>query len=184
MNDNRIVELLRTSKTDKAFQDLYGYFPAVKKLVLKNGGNSDDALDVYQEGLIILCKKVKDIDFKLTSSLNTYLYGVCKYIWKNELKKRKNKQYVELLPGQNPSIEADVDSYNESEKVSKLAEQAVLQLGEQCREILKLFYFDLWSMKKIAEKFGFASENVAKNQKYKCVETAKLNLQNLKKQHE
>lgn len=181
MNDSEIIESIRASKTSEAFIRLYDYYPAVKKLIVNNGGNSDDAKDVYQEALIIICKKVRNADFVLTSSLNTYLYSVCNYIWKDELKKRKKSQYVELLPGIEKNIEQDLEYALENEKISKLAEQSLLTLGKRCREILKLFYFDSWSMEKIAKQFNYRSEKIARNQKYKCLEAARIKLDEYKR---
>lgn len=54
-----------------------------------------------------------------------------------------------------------------------------MKLGQKCKELLELFYFKKLSMKDISKKLGFASEKVAKNQKYRCIEKAKENLKNL-----
>lgn len=180
MNDQQVVESIRNNKADKALQELYKYFPVVKKMIVANAGTVNDALDVYQEALIVFYKKAKGTDFTLTSSLNTYLYGVSNYLWKDELKKRKKQHYVSM-PALETPVDFDAEIYNEQEKFNKLGEQAILKLGERCQEILRLFYFESWSMQKIAEKFGYNSEKVAKNQKYKCIETARQALLELKK---
>ncbi len=175
------IRLKNSCKTSQAFMSLYDYYPSVKKLILTNGGNNDDAKDVYQEALIIVCKKIRNTNFTLTSSLNTYLYSVCNYIWKDELKKRKKFQSIESLPALETSIELDLEQTLENEKICKLAEQSLLTLGNRCREILKLFYFDSWSMEKISKKFNYKSEKTARNQKYKCLEAARIKLDEYKK---
>jgi hypothetical protein len=74
---------------------------------------------------------------------------------------------------------ADLDS-NEEAKIA-CAEKALETIGEKCWHILKAFYYEGLSMAKIALQFGFSSEKSAKNQKYKCLERAKLKFVELSK---
>ncbi|MFL5764414.1 MAG: RNA polymerase sigma factor [Bacteroidia bacterium] len=177
MNDQKIIESLKGHKHDKVFTTLYTYFPVVKKMVLASGGRSEDAEDLYQEALIVLYRKAMHPDFKLTSGINTYLYSICRYMWNDQLRK-KQKQPVETI-GQALIDESEFLSEIESEKQFLLAEQAITSLGERCREILLLFYFRSKPLKDIAAKMGYSSEATAKNQKYKCLESAKLKLKAL-----
>jgi DNA-directed RNA polymerase specialized sigma24 family protein len=67
----------------------------------------------------------------------------------------------------------------ETENKYKPAEKVIADLGERCKELLLLFYFESLKLKDIAKKMGYNSENTAKNQKYKCLETAKNRLKAL-----
>ena len=84
MSDEKIIELLKVNKTDKAFYKLYADFPKVKKMILAKGGTKDDAQDIFQEALIILYKKVNESEFKLTSKIGTYVYSVSRFLWKDQ----------------------------------------------------------------------------------------------------
>jgi RNA polymerase sigma factor (sigma-70 family) len=126
-------------------------------------------LDVYQDALYVLCKKVKEGNFTLSAQLSTYLYSVCKFMWKDALVK-KNKTVRFEFEAHDESIEY-LDE--EEDKISS-AEKALESLGEKCWEILKAFYHEGLSMAKIAINFGFSTEKSAKNQKYKCLEKAKM----------
>lgn len=83
MNDQKLIELLQSNKTDKAFANLYKGYPKVEKLILSKGGTKADAQDVFQEALIVLYRKVTSTKFELTSQLSTYLiicsrdFGIC-----------------------------------------------------------------------------------------------------------
>ena len=66
MNDTKIVELIRSKKRDKALMKLYKYMPVVERYISSKGGTKDDARDVFQEALIVFCKKLSSDDFKLT----------------------------------------------------------------------------------------------------------------------
>ena len=181
MQDQKIIELIRSGRNDQALLALYKNFPAVKKLIRLNGGNAADAEDIFQEGLIILCRKVKDTSFVLTAQLSTYLFSVCRFLWKDELKKRKNH----LTPDHNTELndlpETEFKDWMEEEVQIKLAEKVINELGDRCRELLLLFYNSQLKLKDIAAKMGYSSENTAKNQKYKCLEAAKNRLKEMKK---
>jgi RNA polymerase sigma factor (sigma-70 family) len=181
MQDQKIIELIRSGRNDQALLALYKNFPAVKKLIRLNGGNAADAEDIFQEALIILCRKVKDTSFILTAQLSTYLFSVCRFLWKDELKKRKNH----LAPDNNNELndlpETEFKDWIKEEARIKLAEKVITELGDRCRELLLLFYNGQLKLKDIAAKMGYSSENTAKNQKYKCLEAAKNRLKEMKK---
>ncbi len=180
MKDVQILELLKANNYSKAAEKLYAYFPVIKKLILKNSGTKQDAEDIYQEALIILMRKSQEQNFKLTSSLNTYLYSICRFLWSDQLKK-KNKKVESDFEKTEHLLKADEVGLYVSEEIEfKLAEKAVSLLGEKCRQLLNLFYFQKISLKEIAAKLKFGSEHVAKNQKYRCIEKAKENLKTLK----
>jgi len=148
--------------------------------VLKNSGSREDAEDIYQEALIILIRKVQSADFVLTSSLNTYLYSICRFLWSERLRKKNKNIEVELEKVEPALSENELELLSKKETENTLAEKAFQQLGEKCKQLLLLFYFKKQAMKDIALKLKFSSEKVAKNQKYRCIEKAKENLQLLK----
>ncbi|HVU98426.1 MAG TPA: sigma-70 family RNA polymerase sigma factor [Puia sp.] len=191
MDDQTILELIRTGKNDLALNALYRNFPAIRKLVRSRGGSTKDAEDVFQEALMILIGKVKK-DFRLSARLSTYLYGVCHFLWTEQLRKRR--QQVPFDPqaegasditskgGLTVTEEVDLYVHLQHESRIRLAEQALNELKDRCRELLLIFYYSRLSLKEIAAKMGFGSENSAKNQKYKCLEAARTRLKELQHQ--
>ncbi len=180
MEDQKIVALIKESRNSKAFQELYQNFPMIRKMIITRGGKKEDAEDVFQEALIILCRKVKESNFVLTSKLSTFLYSICLLIWKDELKKRQKMGFVEF----NTELDRiDEDGLMEAilkENDHKVAESIVAELGDRCKELLMMFYQGAMKLKMIADKMGYNSEATAKNQKYKCLEAAKNRLKELK----
>jgi RNA polymerase sigma factor (sigma-70 family) len=174
MEDQKIIDLIKSNKHDKVFATLYKYFPVVKKMILANGGRSEDAEDIYQEALIVFYKKASAENFKLTSSINTYLYSICRFMWNDCLKKQQKKMLIDLEQQQVNETEFITDI--ETENQLMLAEKIISELGVRCQEILLLFYFQSKKLKDIAVKMGYNSEQTAKNQKYKCLESAKNKL--------
>lgn len=173
MSDEEIIKLLKAEKFHPVTKKLYSYFPVVKKFVLKNSGTKQEAEDVFQDALIILFNKSKQVQFVLTSSINTYLFSVSRLIWLEELRK-KNRQLNAQVSIKEEFYDNDQLQYEvEADAKLKQAQSAVEKLGEKCRQLLEMFYHQKKSMKDIAKNLGFATEKVAKNQKYRCIEKAK-----------
>ncbi len=179
MDDKQIIELLKIRKHSKAFNKLYKYYPQVEKLILSKGGSKEDARDIFQEALIIFYEKVCNTDFKLTSAIGTYLYSVCRFLWKDELLKRKGKHTIDVSFEFTSEEESEFQLAMEQEAKFKQIESVLNQIGEKCLQILKMFYYDGLKMQVIASKVGLKSEKIAKNQKYKCLERAKLQVKSL-----
>ena len=176
MTDQDIINLIRDNKYSPAMKSLYAYLPVVKKFMLKNNGTRQEAEDIFQEGLVIFCNKIHKPEFLLTCTINTYLYSVCKLLWLDELKKKNKTIKNDFMPLTDEHLEDSITVDIEDDRPLKQAQEAIMKLGEKCKEILELFYFKKLSMKDIASKLGFASEKGVKNQKYRCIEKVKENL--------
>jgi len=187
MDDQAILELIRTGKNDLALNALYRNFPAIRKLVKSRGGSTRDAEDLFQEALIILIRKVKK-DFQLSAQLSTYLYGVCRLLWNEQLRKRQQQVPMAFVSDIPPAAElsaleeADWQAQLHNESRLRLAEQALNDLKDRCRELLLIFYHSRLAVKEIAAKMGYGSESSTRNQKYKCLEAARARLKELQQQ--
>lgn len=170
MKDQQIVDWIREGKHQKAFSRLYKSFPAIRKMVREHNGTKEDAEDIFQEALILFSRKCEEASFVLNANASTYLFSVSRYLWNDELKRRKRSQ-IQYEETENFSWEELI----QREEQFKQAENVLTKIGEKCLQLLKLFYLDGKSMKQIASKMELSSEKIAKNQKYKCLERAKLN---------
>lgn len=170
MDDKKIIQLIRKGAHQKALGRLYENFPQVKAFILKEGGTAQQAEDIFQDALVICLKKWSQPEFELTSSLTTYIYGVAKFTWRNEARKRTPQMAGDLVDG---FVEDEVNDFLIEEKKYEALDQMLMTIGEKCSKILKWFYFEKMSMKDIAQKLDFQSEKSAKTQKYKCMEKAK-----------
>lgn len=178
MEDQKIIQLLREKNQDSAFLKLYKNYPSVEKLIRSKGGTKEDAKDIFQEALLVFYEKVNTSDFKLTSTISTYLYSVCRFLWKDQMNKKKINTTALENENFSSDLENEVLLYLEKEEKFKQIENAFSQLGEKCLKILTLFYYEKVRMKIIAQQLGLTSEKAAKTQKYKCLEQAKENISN------
>ncbi|HET6253411.1 MAG TPA: sigma-70 family RNA polymerase sigma factor [Puia sp.] len=179
MDDHRLLELIRTGNNDLALRELYRNFPAIRKLIRSKGGTGKDAEDVFQEALLILIRNSQKHGFQLTARLSTYLYSVCRFLWNDELRRRRPTLPYSAETGLDPADETQLHTELEKEQRIRLAERVLDELKDRCRELLLLFYCDKLPLKEVALRMNYSSGNVAKNQKYKCLEAAKLRLKEL-----
>lgn len=171
MNDSEIIEHLQSGNRNKALKVLYKEFPKVKANILRSGGTKAIAEEIFQDSLLLLVEKVEQPGFKLTSKLSSFLYGIARFLWMNELRKQQKSQELEW---KDTLIVSATDlGYDEEKEARMLELERVLdQINERCQKIFRLFYYEGHSMKIIAEKLGFSNTNSAKTQKYKCLERA------------
>jgi len=151
------------------------YFPVVKKYVLANSGTKEDAEDVFQDALIILFTKVNEGSFVLTSSLNTFLFSICRLKWFEKLRILKKDSIVHY-----DLIDSEYEKYIEEDDKVKLMQLAFEKLGDKCKELLYRFYYAKESMVRIANEMKFSSDKLAKNQKYRCLEKTRELIKNAK----
>jgi len=178
-SDEAIVEGLRL-RSDYIISFVYReFFPLIKYLVNENTGSDEDAEDVFQDGLIIIYKKISENQLKLTSSFKTFLYSVCRNLWLQKLNKRKAifdkltdvEEYLDLP--------ADIlkEVSNEQMEMQRLVQVHFLSLHEDCQKVLRLFMKDV-PLREIATIMGFKTEKYAKTRKYLCKEELKKRIAN------
>ena len=188
MTNEEIVRQIRRdelSKSEGALRYIYEecYF-ICEQMILKNNGTKEDAKDTFQDALVVFYNNVKNPSFDLSSKISTYLYAVCRNLWLKSL--RESKKYVEVDEEYMQSLEGGVvvpDKKEHSDTATMLAD-LLEQSGEKCLSLLKMFYFEKLKMKEISSAFGFASEQVAKNQKVRCLKKLRAILGNTDKYKE
>lgn len=169
LSDDELLAALKRGE-DAAFRQLYAmHFNMIRYLVIKNSGREDDASDVFQDGVIVLYEKLNTPGFELSASLKTFLYAVCRNLWLKRLEKNKRQAFVDF-----ETVEVAGDEPEEDLAADKAKLRLQLQhLGEQCRNVLMLFYYFKKSMEEIAAELGYTNADNAKNQKYKCLQRLK-----------
>lgn len=172
MNETKIVELIRSGRHEKAFKKLYQLFPQFQKHILANSGSKEEALDIFQEALLVFYRRVNQGNLASDFSCEGYVITTGKLLWNNELRKKKVRTGDDKALGQLVH-EDEIQSHLEKENKLKHIEKVLRKLGGKCRSILEQFYFRSMSMESIAKKFGFKTVDAAKVQKYRCLETAR-----------
>ena len=134
--------------------------------------SNDDALDIYQNAMIVLFENVKHNKIsRLESSVTTYIFGIAKnliykYHRKNEL---INRHEVRLNEHYN-YIALDV---KEAEAYQPKVISKLEGMKEPCKSLLRLFYVDGLKLSMITNELGYATVDVAKTQKSRCLKKLK-----------
>ncbi len=171
MTDQEVIAHIRLAKREPAIKELYKEFPKVKGNIISSGGDAEIAREIFHDSLILLIEKVSNPQFELTSKLSTYLFGINRFLWKNEARRRYKNPELEWKDTLILSAE-DLGYNDEKEEKIKLLEKVLNQVTERCKKIFELFYFKKEDMNTIAKELDFSSVNSAKTQKYKCMERA------------
>lgn len=173
MTDRQIVSVIIENdlhECEQVFRELYGaYFGMIENLVLSRKGTKEDAKDVFQDAIISFYNSVKRQRFKMNCSVSTYIYAIARNVWN----KKQSKSGREISLPEDTSLDMVEDTnildYLEQNETQKLIARVLVKMGEPCRKILYYFYYENLRMKRIADLLNFSSEQVAKNQKSKCM---------------
>ncbi len=173
LSSNRTVVLIK--KNDAAtLKELYkSNFAKVKRYVLKNSGDEQQAKDVYQEAFLAMWRNIKDDKFSSESetAINGYLFQIAKHKWLDQVRsvRYKNTTFINRDLEYN---EPETDENEVQNRKIKIVMESLANLGERCQLLLKLFYFERKPFKEIAEIMAM-DEASARNAKYRCQEQLK-----------
>jgi RNA polymerase sigma factor (sigma-70 family) len=173
-NDQTLVDKIREGDGE-ALRYLYKkYYPVVLRLITQNSGDEQDAEDIYQESLMVLYEKAKDTNFKLSSSLKTYIYSISRNKWLYKLRQEgagrvsfeEVEDYIEV---------AEESQYFDNETIDydEMVGEALKKMDETCRKLLEYFYYHKLSLDIVAQKLGYNNANTAKAKKNKCMNRAR-----------
>jgi len=177
-DDSSIVNRLRRGE-DQALNEVYRKCrDYCIKFLVNNGADTEKAADLFQDAIIVFYEKVKNQDFELRSSVQTYLNSICRNQWLTHLRDNKEVfvkdpetfEYVNNLTDWFDEYEDE--RQNRIEKI-KIALQQMESNGGNCKELLMLFFYEKKKMEEIAAHFGYTNADNAKAQKYKCQERLK-----------
>lgn len=130
--------------------------------------NDADAEEIFQTSMVIMYDNVVTGKLTaLTSDIKTYLFSIIKnkVIHHNRAKsKTVNFDAVEYL---NNTIE---EEYHELSKEDlDKASKAMLHLGEPCKSLLELSYYQQLKLDEITTIMNYKNNDTTKNLKYKCM---------------
>ncbi len=141
---------------------------------------NEQAKDAFQESVLDFYQNVKSGQLShLTSELKTYLFQIGKYKLLNVKKKEARLTYLDVLQviegGELETfMEEENNAYNK-EQISR----AIEGLPEDCKKVLKLFYFQEYDMESIAREMGYANSATAKSKKALCMKKLMVELKKL-----
>lgn len=158
--------------SDEALNWLYQQmFDVVDRYIKSNNGTSEDAEDVFQEGVLSFYKSIRTRELISIENVEAYFFSICRNIWLKQIAKQKLK--IILTDEFAINDEVVYLKLQDQDYEPSLLDRIEQTLGEKCRAVLSLFYYEKRSMKEIAQITGLSSEQVAKNKKSLCLKKLK-----------
>lgn len=168
ISDDVLISMIRSpAASDKRVAWTYVYkrcYPVIKSLIVRSQGTKDDARDIFQEGLAVVHNNIVEGIFKEKSTIQTYLYSICRNLWMRELRRREKGRTTvrEMIE----ELKLDLNSYLIDVEIVGVL---MTELHEDCRRILIEFYFNSRSMEELKVMFSVNSVQAAKNKKWRCL---------------
>jgi len=172
-DDVELIAAVNDKKSlDQAILYIYqNYSETVSSFITNNGGSEQDADDIFQETVVAFIDIVQKGKYRAEASIKTFLVSIARNIWYNQIKKKERSGHREkVYEVSRGTDETDVSHYISDREVKKEFRELLDKLGESCRKILTLFYYENLPMKDIVQHLHYENEQVVRNKKYKCLQ--------------
>lgn len=172
--DTQIITAIKEGKNDVILRSLYKeVLPDVKVFISKNGGNTTQAEDCFQEAVVALIIAVKENRFKHGNSIAAYIKAIVKYKWYDQFKAKLKEEEAAMI--QYEDEHAPLPNLSEDQVIA--LKLLLSSLGELCEQLIRLSVFEGLSQAEIAKQLGKASEDVIKTSIYRCRKKLKEKVQ-------
>ena len=174
---HRLIEAIGRND-QQALKSLYqSNYVKVERYIVSNSGSTQEAKDIFQDAFLALYQNIRANKFILNSetALEGYLFTIAKNKWKDHFRNAKFKKTNRISDGLSATLTANDHSISEEDELQiKIdnAMEAFNKLGEECKELLTLFYFNKQSLREIANHQNL-TEASARNKKYRCLQHLK-----------
>ncbi|HCV43100.1 MAG TPA: RNA polymerase subunit sigma [Bacteroidetes bacterium] len=166
--DARILDQIRNGEEEALVRLYETNERQIQSFVMKNSGTQDDAKDMLQEAIVILWERVHTGRYEHTAKISTFIFATVRNLWLRRLARTRRESPLEIDNETTPSEESSaLDEMIETEQAAAVV-AALNKLGDPCRRLLVLYYWEELSMEQIAEQMGFANSDTAKSKKYLC----------------
>jgi len=172
-SDSDLIEAIREKDLlEQAILQLYrDHSEITRSFIMGKGGTEQDADDIFQETIVSFIDSVQKGKFRQESGIRTFLISISKNIWYNEIRKRQRADNREkIFEMDRDQEEGPVTEIINDREMKQQLNKMLQELGESCRKILELFYYENLSMKEIVSQMHYENEQVVRNKKYKCLQ--------------
>ncbi len=172
-----IIDLLEQGDSATIIKLYDEHKAAFIAFLVKQGAEEDVCVDIYQDSIIALVENARKGKLtNLKSSVSTYLFAIGKYMLYRKISHSKSViQNVAMLP------EGFVwENYDETEYEGKLSllNRGFALLGDQCKKLLRLFFYEEKKLDEITRLLQYENKDVTKSQKSRCLKKLKTLIQN------
>ena len=145
----------------------YNAYGLVKSYVLQRSGNDEDVRDTLQEGFFIYFNMISRQEIDLDCKLESYIFGICKNVWKKELKNRNGEVLVDAFDEFEDYFGDEVKSLEKKEVLHSILKRNISKLSPRCQQVINL-RLEGYTCDQIADQMGFDSDQITRNKTYTC----------------
>jgi DNA-directed RNA polymerase specialized sigma24 family protein len=154
-NDTRVIKDLNNE-----------CFPMVERMVINSGGDHEQAKDIYQEGWIIIWKKLSIGELELSCKFSTFIYAICKRIWFQE-KKKKFSRMSQIPAAIDMVEESEHVIFKDDDRARKLILKHFRELSKDCQRIL-ILHLNEAPIEDIQKIMNYQNTHYTMDRKYRC----------------
>jgi DNA-directed RNA polymerase specialized sigma24 family protein len=158
-------------------------FPHVAKLVKSQGGDLEQAKDIFHDAFIIYLERINQEGFVIRTSPAAYIMGTARLLSIKAFNRKRDVFPVEWaenmlsIPGDWAGSPGDWAGSSRAGKEKDLLDH-LKTVGGKCIGLLKAFYYENLDMQELSRKFGFKTSRSATVQKFKCLEKVREEVKN------
>jgi RNA polymerase sigma factor (sigma-70 family) len=137
------------------------YFHDIRKFIDKFGGSNDDAMDVFQDGIIVIYEQMKRGESEKIKNFRSYFFSICKFKWFNTIRDGKYTEVTQIeVENILPKFEFDqisdgVSEIFEKERRVKIYFKCFMQLPSICQKMIR-YVAHGWAIEDIAAEMDFS----------------------------
>jgi len=137
------------------------YYHEIRKFIEKFGGSNDDAMDVFQDAIIVIYELMKRGEAEKIKNFRSYFFSICKFKWFNTIRDGKyteitNVQLEELLPAfEYTQVSESLSEIIEKERRVKVYFNSFMQLTSVCQKMIRFVAYG-WTIEDIAAEMNFS----------------------------
>lgn len=160
-NEDSLLAALKKGD-NKAFKHLYHVaYGKVENFILTNSGRKEDAKDIFQESIIVVLRKIKEPDFKLTSKISTYVYSINRNLWLKYIRDKMGREVNIIDDEDSPFVLIEDDNATPEIDAKHEVIRAELETtGEPCKTVIMAAYFQKLPHEEIAKILGYTKDFV------------------------
>ena len=160
---------------ERAWQQLVSRYQSVLYYYsLRLLGDPDDARDLLQDVLMVLCRNLAQ--FRGDSSFKTWLFGIANYRAMDMLRKRKPAADIDDLP---EVVDVETQSHEQqlsTAQTERLIRQHLILLPPEQRLVVELRFYQQFTFDEIATQLALSS-NTVKSRFYAALDKLKTQLE-------
>ncbi len=172
MNHLYIIEGFKKNDKKTILTYYEKLFPHILKLIIRDGGNKEDARNIIWQAFSAFRRKCENPTFEV-NNIEGYLYKMAFFLWKKELDKQQkdalNRPIISNPKGGDfPVIDEEDFIHGEKEEAIKQFKKILSQLHPTCRQIIRMRFLHELPHEDIAMRLNITVEN-SRQQLRRCI---------------